>query len=94
LKVVEIENLMSTHPGVSETAVIGMPDEELGERICTYVTLKPGTRLTFEEVIAYLKGKGASVQQLPERIEFVDELPMTKVGKVDKKALRKAIKRG
>jgi non-ribosomal peptide synthetase component E (peptide arylation enzyme) len=93
ISALEIESLVSTHPGISETAVIGMPDEVLGERICAYVALKPGTRLTFEEIITFLKGKGASVQQLPERIEFVDELPMTKVGKVDKKALREEIKK-
>jgi 2,3-dihydroxybenzoate-AMP ligase len=93
ISAIEIENLMSTHPGISETAVIGMPDDVLGERICAYVTLKPDTRLTFEDIIAFLKGKGASVHQLPERIEFIDELPMTKVGKVDKKALREAIKK-
>jgi 2,3-dihydroxybenzoate-AMP ligase len=93
ISAIEIENLMSTHPGIGATAVIGMPDHVLGERICAYVTLKPGTRLTFEEIVVFLKGKGASVQQLPERIEFVDELPMTKVGKVDKKALREEIKK-
>ncbi|OGP53893.1 MAG: hypothetical protein A2Y65_01575 [Deltaproteobacteria bacterium RBG_13_52_11] len=93
ISAIDIENLMSTHPGISETSVIGMPDEVLGERICAYVTLKPGIRLTFKEIIAFLKGKGASVQQLPERIEFAEELPMTKVGKVDKKALREDIKK-
>jgi 2,3-dihydroxybenzoate-AMP ligase len=87
----EIENLMSAHPDIHETAVVGMPDKILGERICAYVTLRPGIMLTFEEIIAFLKGKGASVQQLPERIEFVDMLPLTKVGKVDKKVLREDI---
>ena len=70
-----------------------MPDPVLGERICAYVTLMPGARLSSEEIIAFLKDKGASVQQLPERIEFLEELPVTKVGKVDKKALREDIKK-
>ena len=69
-----------------------MPDAVLGERICAYVKLKPDVTLTFEAIVAFLKERGASVQQLPERIEFVSELPMTKVGKVDKKALREDIK--
>jgi len=69
-----------------------MPDQVLGERICAYVKLKPDTTLTFEAIIAFLKERGASVQQLPERIEFINQLPMTKVGKVDKKALREDIK--
>ena len=93
ISAMDIENLMSTHPGIRETAVVGMPDAILGERICAYVTLKPGVKLTFEEIIAFLKGKGAFVLQLPERIEFVEKLPTTKVGKVDKKALREDIKK-
>jgi len=93
ISAIEIENLMSSHPGIRETAVVGMPDKILGERICAYVALKPGVELTFEAIIAFLKEKGASVQQLPERIEFLGELPMTKVGKVDKKILRDDIAR-
>ena len=68
-----------------------MPDQVLGERICAYVVPRSGAVLTFEEIVAFLKGKGASVKQLPERVEFVTELPMTKVGKIDKKALREDI---
>jgi non-ribosomal peptide synthetase component E (peptide arylation enzyme) len=91
ISALEIETLMSTHPGIQETAVVGMPDQVLGERICAYVVPRSGAALTFEEIIAFLKGKGASVKQLPERVEFVTELPMTKVGKIDKKALREDI---
>ena len=93
ISAVEIENRLAAHPGIGESAVIGMPDQVLGERICAYVKLKAGVTLTFEEIVAFLKKNGASVQQLPERIEFVDELPMTKVGKVDKKILREDIKK-
>jgi len=89
----DIEKLMITHPEVGEVAVVGMPDQILGERICAYVVPKPEARLTFDGLILFLKGRGASVQQLPERIEFVRELPMTKVGKVDKKALREDIRK-
>jgi non-ribosomal peptide synthetase component E (peptide arylation enzyme) len=49
--------------------------------------------VTLEEIIAFLKSKGASVLQLPERIEFVDSLPLTNVGKLDKKALREDIRK-
>ena len=55
------------------------------------MALQPGAKPTFAEIIAFMKEKGASMQQLPERIEFVDEIPMTKVGKVDKKGLREDI---
>jgi 2,3-dihydroxybenzoate-AMP ligase len=49
--------------------------------------------MKLEGIVSYLKGKGASVLQLPERIELIGELPMTKVGKVDKKGLREIIKK-
>ena len=58
-----------------------MPDKVLGERICAYIQPTAGAKLTFDEVISFLRGKGASVLQLPERIEFVDSMPLTKVGK-------------
>jgi 2,3-dihydroxybenzoate-AMP ligase len=83
ISALEIEHRLSTHPAIHETAVVGMPDQVLGERICAYVVLKEGTNPTFDEIIAFLKGNGASVQQLPERIELVKDLPVTKVGKVD-----------
>lgn len=92
ISALEIEHRLSAHPAIHENAVVGMPDQVLGERICAYVVLKPGGRATFEEIIAFLKGNGASVQQLPERIEFINDLPVTKVGKVDKKILREDIK--
>lgn len=93
ISAVEIENRLSAHPDVQEVAVVGMPDKVLGERICAYVALKPEAVMTFDDAISFLKARGASVQQLPERIEVVDELPMTKIGKVDKNALREDIRR-
>jgi non-ribosomal peptide synthetase component E (peptide arylation enzyme) len=94
ISAVEIENLVSTHEQVEVVAVIGMPDEELGERICAYVQPRSDAgELTFDDIITFLRQKGASVLQLPERIEFVDSIPLTKVGKVDKKALREDIKK-
>jgi len=84
---------LSAHPQIHEAAVVGMPDPVLGERICAYVVTKQGIHPTFEEIISFLKANGASVQQLPERIEFIESLPATKVGKVDKKALREDIKK-
>ena len=88
ISAVEIENLVSAHPDVQDVAVVGMPDKILGERICAYIIPKPGKRPMLPEIVSFLKDRGASVLQLPERVELVDQLPMTKVGKVDKKALR------
>jgi non-ribosomal peptide synthetase component E (peptide arylation enzyme) len=68
-----------------------MPDKDLGERICAYIQTKPGVSVTFEEIISLLKSKGASVMQLPERIEFIESIPLTKIGKADKKLLKEDI---
>ncbi|MGD0232442.1 MAG: AMP-binding protein [Syntrophorhabdales bacterium] len=92
ISALDIENRLCAHPGIRDAAVIGMPDAVLGERICAYVKPKPEAKLTFEEIVGFLKQKGASVQQLPERVEFVNDMPMTKVGKIDKKVLREDIK--
>lgn len=87
----QMENLIMKHPQVERVAVIGMPDPKMGERACAYVVPKPGGSLTFEEIIGFLKAAGAGVLLLPERLELVENLPETGVGKVDKKALRKHI---
>jgi len=93
ISAVAIERLISSHPDVEEAAVIGMPDKVFGERICAYVCLKAGTTLTFGDLIVYLKGIGASVLQLPERLEVIESIPLTKIGKADKKILKEDIRR-
>jgi non-ribosomal peptide synthetase component E (peptide arylation enzyme) len=84
----QIEDLLHQLPNVEQAAVVGMPDARLGERACAYVVLKHGATLTFEAMVRLLKEKGAGVLLLPERLEVVDALPKTNVGKIDKKALR------
>jgi non-ribosomal peptide synthetase component E (peptide arylation enzyme) len=88
----DIENLILTHPGIIAVVVVPMPDPELGERVCAYVQRASGAKLDFEEIISFLRDQGASVLQLPERIEFVDEMPYTKAEKMDKQALVQDIK--
>jgi len=89
----EIEDLIGLHSEVEDVAVIGMPDEDLGEKICAYVQPAFGATLNSEDIVSFLVSKGASKLLLPARIEFVDTIPLTKVGKPDKKALRVDIKR-
>lgn len=89
----EIEGLISAHPDIHDVAVVGMPDKDLGERICAYIQVAPGSKVESEEIISFLKNLGASHLQLPERIEFIDAIPLTKVGKADKKTLRDDIKK-
>ena len=90
---VQIEHLIAAHPDVITAAVIPMPDPVMGERVCAYVQPRPGAKIEFEGIISFLKSKKASVLQLPERIEFVDSLPMTQANKVDKRALVEDIKK-
>jgi len=87
----EIENILYRHPNIDKVSIVGMPDPVMGERICAYVVPRPGKHLTFEEMIDFVKSQGASVLLLPERLEIISELPLTGVGKVDKKVLRKDI---
>ncbi|MBN1830632.1 MAG: AMP-binding protein [Deltaproteobacteria bacterium] len=88
-----IEGLIVSHPDVKAVAVIAMPDPLMGERVCAYIQPKAGTQPTFEEIIDFLKEKKASVLQLPERIEFIQDMPLTAVDKIDKKALQADIQK-
>jgi non-ribosomal peptide synthetase component E (peptide arylation enzyme) len=87
----EIERLITRHPDVAAVAVIPMPDPLMGERVCAYIQPKAGARLTFDDVISFLKAQKASVLQLPERIEFIDAMPYTGVQKTDKRFLQEDI---
>lgn len=87
----EIEQLISEHPAVQQTAVVGMPDERLGERICACVQPVPGKTITFEELIEFLTERGASKLLLPERLEIMEAFPLTAMQKINKQALRKDI---
>jgi len=94
ISAVEIEKMIILHPDVEAVAAIGMPDNEMGERVCAYIQAKPDITLYFETIISFIKEQGASVLQLPERIEFVDSMPLTETKKlIDKKALQKDIRK-
>ncbi|MDE3075974.1 MAG: long-chain fatty acid--CoA ligase, partial [Chloroflexota bacterium] len=89
----EIERLIDRHPLVQASAVVAMPDQRLGEKACAYVVTKPGAMLSLDELVSFLKGLGAGMLLLPERLELVEALPTTSVGKIDKRALRGDIER-
>jgi non-ribosomal peptide synthetase component E (peptide arylation enzyme) len=88
----EVEELISDYSKVEQVSVVGMPDPVLGERVCAFIKPRKGVKVSLEEMISYLKEKKTSVLYLPERIEMIDEIPLTNVGKVDKKRLREEIK--
>jgi fatty-acyl-CoA synthase len=84
---VELENAIMAHPDVVEAAVIAVPDERWGERPCACVVTRPDSDLTAEALSSHLAARVAK-WWIPERFEFVDEVPKTSVGKFDKKRLR------
>jgi fatty-acyl-CoA synthase len=84
---VELETLLVGHPSVAEAAVVGVPDERWAERPLALVVLKQGASATPDELRAFLAPKVAR-WWLPERWTFVEELPKTSVGKLDKKLIR------
>jgi fatty-acyl-CoA synthase len=84
---VELEMLLVGHPAVADAAVVGVPDERWAERPLAAVVLKQGASATPEELREFLAPKVAR-WWLPERWAFVDELPKTSVGKLDKKLIR------
>lgn len=86
--VVEIEALLFKHPAVTGAALVGYPDERLGERGCAFVVLRPGTSLTLAEVQAWMVENKVAKQYWPERVEVLAELPRTPSGKVQKFKLR------
>jgi len=84
----EVENLIYQLPAIVQVAAVAMPDPELGERVCVYVVPKAGTTVSLAEIHASMNAAGVARYKLPEHLVVVDELPTTKVGKLDKKALR------
>jgi 2,3-dihydroxybenzoate-AMP ligase len=83
----EVENLLLAHPAILNAACVPMPDPLLGERMCAFVMLRPGKALTLEEVTQFLLQKDIAKFKLPERLEIVSELPLSKVGKILKQEL-------
>jgi fatty-acyl-CoA synthase len=84
---VELENAIMGHPDVLEAAVIAVPNARWGERPCACVVPREGSDLAAEDLQAHLEGMVAK-WWIPERFEFLEELPKTSVGKFDKKVLR------
>lgn len=88
----EVENHMLTHPKIENCAFVAMPDRIMGEKGCAFVLLKEGQSLNIEELCLFLKmERNISTYKLPERLEPVREFPMTNVGKINKKELRRII---
>jgi cyclohexanecarboxylate-CoA ligase len=88
IPVVEVENLLYTHPKIAGVAIVGMPDPRLGERACAVVIPREGQTLTLVEIVRFLEQHELARQKLPERLELVSEFPTTPSGKIQKYKLR------
>ena len=83
----EVEQMISTFPGVRDNIVFGVPDEKWGEAVKAVIMPDEGVELDPEAIMAFAKEKLGSVKA-PKSVDFVDELPRTPNNKVDKKAVR------
>ncbi|MDP6573657.1 MAG: long-chain-fatty-acid--CoA ligase [Rhodospirillales bacterium] len=84
---VEVENILSAHPGVLEAAVIGIPDERWVEAVKAIVVARPGLDLKAQDIIGFCRDKLAGFK-IPKSVDFMDALPRTAYGKVRRSLLR------
>jgi 2,3-dihydroxybenzoate-AMP ligase len=87
----EIENLILMHPSVKNASCVPVPDPVLGERMCACVLLRENARLNFDELKTFLLGKEIAKYKLPERLEIMQDFPLSPFGKVSKKTLTEMI---
>jgi fatty-acyl-CoA synthase len=83
----EVEDALMSHPAVASAAVIGIPDDKWGEAVKGFVVLKPGANSGVAELQAHVKEKRGAPWS-PKTIDFVVSIPVTGLGKIDRKALR------
>ena len=83
----EVEDVLASHPAIAAVAVFGTPDEHWGEKVTAAVVLRPGHEIEAEDLAKFVRAaKGP--HQAPKIVHFLDEIPLTPIGKPDKKALR------
>jgi cyclohexanecarboxylate-CoA ligase len=92
ISAVEVEGLLFDHPRIQAVAVVGMPDARLQERVCAFVVPAPGAAPTLEDLAAHLAARQVAKHKFPERLELLDELPMTPSGKIQKFKLRERLR--
>ena len=83
----EIEGYLCQYPGIKEAAVVGIPDELLGNRICAFIILEEDQKVDLLMIHQFLKKMGVASYKMPDQVERIDFWPLTSVQKIDKKAL-------
>lgn len=94
ISALEIEEVLASHPGVADVAVIGVPDDRTGERVCAVIVAQPGATVSLSSMFDHCQANGLSKHKSPERLELVDELPRNLTGKVLKNELRRRFGEG
>ncbi|MGZ6792563.1 MAG: class I adenylate-forming enzyme family protein [Mycobacteriales bacterium] len=83
----DVEDALLEHPDVTQAAVVGVPDEASGEEVVAVVAVRPGSTVTGEEIVAWSQQR-LSKYKYPRRVEVLPAVPLTSVGKTDRKAVR------
>jgi long-chain acyl-CoA synthetase len=86
----DVEDVMLSHPQVAMAGVVGRPDQRLGEEVVAFISLRPGATVDVDDLIAYARAKLAPTKY-PREIRLLDSVPLTSVGKLDRKALRRLV---
>jgi long-chain acyl-CoA synthetase len=87
----DVEDVLLAHPAVALAGVVGRPDSRLGEEVVAYVSLRPGATVTAEDLTEHAKAH-LSAHKYPREIRIVPEVPLTSVGKLDRKRLRTMVR--
>jgi acyl-CoA synthetase (AMP-forming)/AMP-acid ligase II len=90
----EVEDMLLQFPEVHRAAVVGLPDDRLGERACACVVLRDGATLQFSDMVQRLRASGMADYKLPERLEILPELPTTASGKIQKHEIVRGLTEG
>ena len=83
----DVEAAIGSHAAVAQCAIVPMPDPVLGERACCFVVLKPGAAVTLDDLRTWLAAQEIAKARWPERLEIIDEMPLTPTRKIKKAEL-------
>jgi long-chain acyl-CoA synthetase len=83
----DVEDVLLEHPAVGMAGVVGRPDQRLGEEVVAFISLRPGVGATSDQLLEFCKSRLAA-NKYPREVRVVPTVPLTPVGKVDRKALR------